>query len=181
MNSYLLNSIENKYFQECWKIYQKSFPKEEKRFIHEQEKILKDSSYNACAYLNNDKVIGFIFYWQLEEYIFIEHFAIHSEYRGNSFGSKILKEFLINKNNVILEIEKIVDDVTLKRYQFYKRFDFYMNKYLHYQIPFREKDIELELLLLSYKKELTNFEYEKVYKNMKIVLSKNIYNSGDFL
>lgn len=181
MNSYLLNSIEDKYFQECWEIYQKSFPKEEKRFIQEQEKILKDNSYNARAYVYNNKVIGFIFYWQLEEYIFIEHFAIHSDYRGNSFGSKILKEFLIDKNNIILEIEKIVDEVTLKRYEFYKRFDFCMNKYLHYQIPFRENDKKLELLLLSYKRELTTLEYEKVYKNMKKVLSRNIYNSGDFL
>ncbi len=172
MNFYKLNSIDDKNFKISWKIYEEAFPKEEKRFLSEQLELLSEPSYSAIACIVNDKIVGLLFYWELDEFYFIEHLAINKQLRGQDYGSKILTKFLKDKQNVVLEIEKITDTITQKRFDFYKKFDFYINEYTHYQIPFRKDDLPLELLILSYKKQLNNEEYKALYKNMQKALTR---------
>lgn len=162
-----LKNCNEKYFNKAWELYESSFPIEEKRTKDEQYIILKKENYNPTIFIKDEIVVGILFFWDFDKYIFIEHFAINPLLRSQSYGSIILEYFLSKYKNCILEIEQIDDEITKKRFNFYKRFDFVINKYKHFQIPFRKDSKKLELLLLSHKNHLTKFEYEDLYTNMK--------------
>jgi GNAT superfamily N-acetyltransferase len=162
-----LNDLQNRYFAQAWKLYENSFPKEERRTFNEQETVSKDEKYKALGIIKDNELLAILFFWIFDKNVFIEHFAVNSAFRGQSFGSKILKSFLSKYENVVLEIELIKDEICERRLNFYKKFDFIVNEYKHFQIPFRKDSKELELLLLSYKKPLSKEQYKSLYIQMK--------------
>lgn len=166
-----LQNHTSRYFDEAWKIYEDSFPSVEKRTLREQKKIMSDKRYSTKVFLDQENVVGILFSWKFKKYIFIEHFAVCSLSRGNSYGSKILSDFLSKHDNVFLEIEPFSDHNSKRRYEFYKRFGFVLNEHKHFQVPFRKGAKELELLLLSLNNSISNKEYKNLYEEMKEALS----------
>ncbi len=162
-----LKDCSKKYFDKAWELYENSFPIEEKRTKDEQYIILEKENYNPLIFIKEEIVVGILFFWDFKECVFIEHFAINSLLRNQSYGSIIFEDFLTKYENYILEIEQIYDDITKRRFNFYKKFDFVINEYKHFQIPFRKDSKKLELLLLSHKNPLTKREYENLYSKMR--------------
>lgn len=166
--------IKNKndfYFQQAWDIYEESFPKDEKRTLSEQLKLLEKDTYTMLGHIENDTLLSILFYWQIDTYTYLEHFAINSTLRGKNYGSKILKQFILENKNIILEIEPIIDEITQKRLSFYEKFNFVVNKHIHFQVPFREDANDLELLLLTQNTVLTDDEYLSFYEKLQKELS----------
>lgn len=157
-------------FYKAWELYETSFPKIERRNINEQKQIQNDSRYKTYAYLDEDNFVGIVFYWDFDKFRFIEHFAVNPSFRGKSYGSKILESLLNTSNDVVLEIELISDEISKKRLRFYEKFDFKVNDFKHYQVPFREEQESLELLFLSHGRVLSKDEYEELYSQMKASL-----------
>ena len=157
-------------FYKAWSLYETSFPAIERRSLEEQKQIQNDSRYKVHAYLDDKTFVGIVFYWDFDKFRFIEHFAVDSGFRGKSYGSKILNSLLNSDKEVVLEIELINDEISKKRLKFYEKFDFKVNDFKHYQVPFRQKQESLELLFLSHKRVLTNDEYEELYTQMKASL-----------
>lgn len=170
LKTYRLNNLEDRYFQEIWHLYETSFPKEERRNISEQKIILKEKKYCAQYFLEESTLIAFLFYWQFEEYIFIEHFAVNSAFRGKSYGSSILDTFLKKYKKVFLEIDPICDVVSQRRFHFYKKFGFVKNEFEHYQIPLRKGADILPLTLLSFPQKLSPQTYQNLYSKMQQAL-----------
>ncbi|MGP2656840.1 GNAT family N-acetyltransferase [Malaciobacter sp. WC5094] len=158
-------------FTKAWSLYENSFPSIEKRSLLEQETLMNNKIYKPLAFIEDDMIIAILFYWDFKPYSYIEHFAVNDKLRGMSYGSKILENFLQDKKDVILEIELISDEISHKRLKFYEKFDFKINEFKHYQVPFRKNQKDLELLLLSYKRKLSFDEYKKLYSQMKESLS----------
>lgn len=88
-----INDIHDKHYNIAWEIYRSSFPIFEQRDIDSQMKAMKDDKFNCRVYIENDIVIGILFFWQWKNYRYIEHFAISKDIRGKNYGSKILSEF----------------------------------------------------------------------------------------
>ena len=172
MELIFIENKKNKYFEKAWKLYLDSFPEIERRTLEEQEEILTDKNFKMTCYVEDEVLISIVFYWKISSYTFLEHFAVNSELRGQSFGSKILQKFINDKKNIVLEIEPIVDEITQKRLKFYKKFGFVVNSHEHLQIPFREGAKELKLLLMSQEKTLSQQEYKVLYESMKKSLKR---------
>jgi tRNA 2-selenouridine synthase SelU len=70
---------EGKDFDDVWKIYILSFPKEEQRTREAQIEFFKDPNYSIYGFKNTDKLtVGFMTTWMLtDQYLFIAYFAIH--------------------------------------------------------------------------------------------------------
>ena len=81
-----------KEFLEFWKIYDDSFPNDEKRCQEDQRKLLENPKYKIKPYYEQGVMIGFITLWSFSECTFIEHFAINKECRGSGYGRKILED-----------------------------------------------------------------------------------------
>lgn len=166
-----ISNINDNNFNEFWQIYQSSFPENEKRFLNEQERIFKNSLYFANI-IKTKEIIGILCFWMINEYYFLEHFAIKKEKRGENFGSIALENFIKNKQNIILEIDLINDEISQKRLNFYDKFGFYKNDFKHFQAPFRKNSPPVELILLSLK-PLSKAKYENFYQNMLEILDFN--------
>ncbi|WP_417326024.1 GNAT family N-acetyltransferase [Halarcobacter sp.] len=176
MELVFIESKDNKYFDKAWQLYLDSFPEVERRTLEEQEEILTDKNFKMTCYVEDEVLISIVFFWKIytknKIYTFLEHFAVNSELRGQSYGSKILEKFISDNKNIVLEIEPIVDEITQKRLNFYERFDFVVNCYEHLQIPFRKDAQELKLVLMSQQKTLSQQEYKELYESMKKSLKR---------
>ncbi len=61
-----------------------------------QKTFLKCGEYHFSLIYDEDEFCGIILYWQTENFIYVEHFAISVSKRGEGLGKKALK-LLIKK------------------------------------------------------------------------------------
>lgn len=165
-----LKNTQDRFFNTAWELYEEAFPSQEKRFVAEQIQLLNNHFYTFQAIYDNNNFIGILGFWEIEEFIFIEHFAINSSLRGKNYGTLILSEFLKEKKYVILEIEPLLNQQNLKRLHFYQNLGFVQNTIEHFQVPFRKGDTPIALELLSYKTSLTQEKYQFLYSSMQKLL-----------
>ena len=165
-----LPHAQDHFFDVAWKLYEEAFPSNEKRFLKEHLQLLTNASYTFQAIHKKDTLIGIIGFWEIEEFIFIEHFAIHPFVRGKNYGTLILSEFLKGKTHVILEIEPPIDEQSFKRLHFYEKLGFVQNAIPHFQVPFRKGDTPIALELLSYQTPIKQDKYHSLYLSMQKLL-----------
>lgn len=169
----ILQRVQNrgsKNFEQSFSLYLTAFPADERREEAEHLKILDNPDFHSDAILDGDKFIGILMYWETPDFIFLEHFATVLEARGKGFGSLALSELKKKGKPIILEIEPPVDELTERRYGFYKRNGFLMNDFRHVQARYHFGDSDVELKLLSYPDTLTPEEY----LNFEGYLSRNV-------
>ena len=167
--------IMDKNFDQIFNLMQVSFPKEEFRDYEGQKKLLDNPKYSIVSrFAGNDKLIGFISFWSLNGFNFIEHFAVNPSQRGQGTGSKMLKEFIKESDKpVVLEVELPGNEMAERRIGFYERNGFLLNTFDYYQKPLRAESSEMKLYLMSYPKKLSNKEFEQV----KNEIYDNVYKS----
>ena len=153
-------------FEQAFKLYQSSFPVEERRDDQEQQRALKKEAYHFDLIMIEDTFVGVMLYWETESFIFLEHFTTLPELRGKGYGKSAL-DLLKEKNKIILlEIEPPIDEITQRRYNFYKRNGFIMNPYYHIQAKYHLGDEDLELKVLTYPRVMNKDEYRSFYEYM---------------
>lgn len=161
-----LSKVNIHLFDRAFELYKSAFPVEERRDDDEQQRVLGKSDYHFDLIRNDDELIGVMLYWETDSFVFLEHFTTLPELRGAGYGKQAL-DLLKGKNKVILlEIEPPVDNLTQRRYDFYKRNGFVMNPYYHIQAKYHLGDEDLELKVLSYPRMLENDEYRSFYEYM---------------
>lgn len=165
----------NKNFDKIFSLMQASFPEEEFRDYEGQKKLLDNPKYSIIArFSSDDELIGFISFWSLDGFNFIEHFAVNPSQRGQGTGSKMLKEFIKDSGKpIILEVEIPENEMAERRIGFYERNGFLLNTFDYYQKPLRPQFSEVKLYLMSYPKKLSNKEFEQV----KNEIYNNVYKS----
>jgi GNAT superfamily N-acetyltransferase len=156
-----------KHYKAAYELYQRSFPKEERRDLDEHEKVMQHRDYRFDVILEEDRLLGIMLFWETENFIFLEHFATLEDVRGNGIGSKALELFKASGKTVILEIEPPTDTLTRRRLGFYQRNGMILNPHHHIQAKYRVNDVDLELKIMSYPKELSEREYAEFYAYMK--------------
>lgn len=157
------------------KLYIESFPRNERRPILEMHHLLKDESrFNMFLLETEDSRIGFVTYWKLDSFIFIDHFAISSEQRNGGYGQKAVQE-LIKQTSLPLigEIElPTVSELAARRVKFYEKQGFQIWDLPYEQPPYEEGFNAIPMLTITYR-DLdfpSNFEtvrdtiYSEVYK-----------------
>jgi len=132
-----------------------SFPVYEQRNEQQQISAFNDRHYNLYFLegkdeSGNDVMLSFIAFWDFKDYVYIEHFAVNDKYRGANIGTDTLIKFKETvKKNVVLEIDPVIDDVSSKRLEFYKRIGFGLCSYKHTHPAYDERYKPHELLVLS--------------------------------
>lgn len=156
------------------------------------EEIIKDSfnireNWSLKEYLNNKKIkknlydikkddihIGVCLCWILEDFLYIEYFAIERKYRCLGYGSLALKELMKMHSNIIVEVvPEDTNDLAYRRVNWYRSLGFYLYDET-YPYPYfldNGKVSFLDFRLMSSNK-LTSYEYKKVIS----IIHKNIYN-----
>lgn len=156
-------------FEEIYSIMKKSFPKSEIRSKKGQEELLKDKRYKLFCYKKEGTLVGILCVWHITAGYFLEHFAVLPEFRGKGIGFNMLKEFIAfakDGKKVFLEAEPIVDEITLRRINFYKRSGFYLNGYEYCQPSFGPSLPAVPLKIMTYGKAVSEEEFLEIKRSV---------------
>lgn len=178
MNFIRINSKEDKYFDDAMKIYQASFPIFEQRTLKKQIEALEDEMYYSTIICENNTLIGLIFYWKYGKYTYIEHLAISPSLRGKNYGSKILKAFCEDNKDTILEIDNPIDEISIKRLNFYSKIGFKLQDFEHIHPPYRQEYDGHNLKIMSFNRDLSKEEYEEFNAFLKTNVMKYSENNN---
>ena len=159
-------------FEQLFAIMQEAFPPEEYRPKARQFEILDDEKYSVSIVKQNDKILGFLAVWNLDEFDFVEHFAICSSLRNQGIGSKFLKEYLkTTVRPTVLEVENVDDDISKRRIGFYQRCGLELTDICYNQPNFQNSSKIIPLRIMLYDKHNTLDKqiiaphiFKKVYK-----------------
>ncbi|HZH87080.1 MAG TPA: GNAT family N-acetyltransferase [Brumimicrobium sp.] len=168
MKRLLIDSPQNKLFQEAWELYLNAFPIDERRELDFQAKIMNQREYHfELIYLEN-VFVGFIAWWQFNQLRFVEHFATLEKHRGKGYGKLILQNFLSESNEqIILEVEHPNTDLDLRRIGFYQRIGFKLNPFEYQQLPLRKNGKKVDLQIMSYPELIEESTLNKFEKDFK--------------
>lgn len=141
----LLDQIEQTYVD--------SFPEVERRnFTLVRNLIDAHPLFTMVALFHANMYVGFISYWEFENFRYIEHFAIDSSARNGGYGGSALRGLLVqNEKPVVLEVEIPTDEWSCRRITFYERLGFTLNDQRYYQPSYHDvQESPLEMRLMSW-------------------------------
>ncbi|HLF54158.1 MAG TPA: GNAT family N-acetyltransferase [Candidatus Nanoarchaeia archaeon] len=156
---------ESSEFKSVWEIYESSFPSDERRDINQQTELLKNPLYKFFAAYDNGSIVGIIGTWQIDDFVFIEHFAIKEGLRGAGLGTALLNAFIPTKK-IVLETERPVTDTAKRRIAFYERLGFRLNTYDYTQPAYSSDKKPVPMFLMSYPESLSVSEFTEIRRSL---------------
>lgn len=154
-------------FDEFWMLYEASFPEDERRDELSQRLLLQNPRYRLIPYYKDDHMLAFLSLWNLDAFVFVEHFAVKESFRGNGYGSKIIDDIKKQFGKIIvLEVEPPVDVITRRRIKFYERLGFYLNDCDYIQPAYSKQQKALRMRLMSYPVPIPKDRVSNVVKDI---------------
>ncbi len=171
MKQVRLKNTSDTYFQEAWELYEEAFPIEERRSLENQKCILENEDYYFDVLIDGEEFVGFILWWNLSIYRYINHFATSKHIRNKGFGKLILNTFIDSGSKpILLEVELPTSTINERRIKFYERIGFKLNPH-DYTVPSSEENQPpLQLLLMSYPNAIPAKEVEIFIKECHPIL-----------
>ncbi len=159
-------------FDEIFPLLESAFPENELREKERQKAMLQKACYRLYGVRKNGKFAAVFAAWEIEDFLYIEHFAVKEEYRNGGYGGKLLDAFLAEKGKpTVLEVEEPEDELTRRRIGFYERHGFMFNGYPYLQPPMRQGQDVLPLKLMTKPSAID----EATYKRYKRLIHRIVY------
>ena len=135
------------------RIYTESFPPDERRDFSDVIRLLEENDDFFIVLLSDEnKAVGFISYWEWNDFSYVEHFAVDSSCRGSGYGATAMTELLKRINNPAVQ----------RRIRFYERLGFVLCTRPYTQPPYSSEKQPLELYLMSFGKIDLNQVFDTV-------------------
>lgn len=162
-------------FNKIYELLETNFSRDEYRSFEGQKALFDDKRYDLIKETGQDgKLKGFIAFFDINEFIFIEHFVVDMTHRNLGIGQKMLKKFCAEqKKPVLLEVECPDSEINIRRIDFYKRNGFFYNDYEYRQPPIEKGCQSIPLSIMTYPKPIINEAEFIYYRNF---LYKHIYH-----
>lgn len=171
MNFERITAPGHPYYDAAIELYKISFPAHEQRRLESQLEILSDPRYHFDAVFDEGEFVGEILYWNIGDFLYVEHFCVMPSMRNKRYGQRILEAY--SDKPMILEIDPPVDEISLRRKGFYERCGFVANSYSHVHPPYSEENEGHELVVMSLPRELTACEYELFARELSDMVMAN--------
>ena len=142
-------------FESLYELMEESFPPEEHRTKEDQRALFDDSRYVVWGVRDEARrVIAFMATWELEQMLFLEHFAVSPALRGQGLGAKLLAELselaASAKKQICLEAEPPETEIAKRRIAFYRRCGFTLNEYPYIQPSMAAGQPPIPLVVMTY-------------------------------
>lgn len=148
-------------YEWCMRLIGASFPPEERRDDDLQKAVLLHPDYRLCIIADNGEAVGAVGYFDAPEFLYFENFCVLARKRNCGYGSAALRLLTRNISKpFILEIEPPADDISRRRKAFYERNGMVENPFRHIQPHYRATDPDLPLVLMSYKTQISQTQYD---------------------
>lgn len=142
-----------------WDLYENSFPLAERRKKEDHLRACEDDRFFPLSAWEGHELIGFMFFWEWDSYRYLEYLAVNPELRGHGFGSQMIRYLRDTQHTIILEIDPLVNELSVRRLQFYERAGYTLTPYRFVHLPYRIEAQAQELLILSYPKMITKEQH----------------------
>lgn len=160
--------IDMQRFDELFAILEQSFPKSKRRDRTGHLAEFSEERFNSICYIP-DKLMGFLNYWDFDDFIYIEHFAVSPELRGQGTGSALMRYLaeLTDGRKLVLEAEPPDDSsIAARRVAFYERLGFRLNRYKYIQPALIKGEKPIPLVIMSSPTLLSPDEYDVIRERM---------------
>lgn len=177
------NPMTREQYAAIFEIMEYSFPACERRDFNEQFSEFQRIPFRSMVLEDSEnplKILGFMNYWELSGFVYLEHFAVAREFRRHGIGRQLMKHLRETHDiPVVLEVEPPeMSDYAVRRIKFYENLGFFTNDYEYYQPPYRADEAPVRLILMSSGAPLSSEEFVR----MRDVIYSDAYESdGDFL
>lgn len=143
-----------------------SFPVEEYRDLHILKEYANTRTDFYCNIILDDSVsVGFLTYWDLEDFYYIEHFAIDPQLRNGGYGQKVLEDLDRHiRKNIVLEVERPTEEVAQRRIRFYQKLGYALWEKEYVQPPYRMGYKELPMYLMAKGDLIPDKDFERIKK-----------------
>ena len=149
------------YKDEIKKLYETSFPDNEKFPFWILDECSKEDNSNLFVILDNNKCIGMCYLVNCNNAYYLMYLAVKPEIRNQNYGSKIISDLKENYKTLFLSIEEPVNDISVRRKNFYLRNGFY-DTFKYYE----DTGVNYEILCTNNEYEITNDIMKMRYTNM---------------
>lgn len=153
------------HFARLYRIMEDSFPKYERRNFEEQFNEFHIPQFRSLVLERDGETAGFVNYWNLSGFAYIEHFAVLKEMRRQGLGRMIIGKLreTIGNTPMVLEVEPAyTGEYAVRRIEFYKHLGFFENDYEYYQPPYKVGDKPLRLMIMSCPAPISESEFHIV-------------------
>ncbi len=168
------NTMPEHKFEEMYSLLCEAFPPSELRSRRGHLKEFESPHFN-CMTCESDGLIALMNFWEIDDFIFLEHFAVSTSQRGHGLGSQLIRELykLADGSRVILEAEPPESDsIAKRRVDFYIRNGFYLNEYEYWQPALQSDEKPIKLNIMSSLSPLNCEEFNET----KRLIYKYVYN-----
>lgn len=154
-------------------LMQAAFPLQERRDADLQREYADHKQqFHTYIILEKETPIGFVTLWELTDFHYIEHFAIHERYRNKGYGQMVISQLKEEvEGMIILEAEQPTDDITRRRIRFYQRQGFILQDVPYHQPPYRKGEDWLPMKLMT----LNNINFESQFESVRDTIYKEVY------
>ena len=161
----MFERITEKTFDEIFPLLENAFPVTELREKERQKAMLAEECYRLYGVRKDGGFAAVFATWEIEDFLYIEHFAVKAEYRNGGLGGQLLDRLVEKKGRpLVLEVEEPEDELTRRRIAFYERHGLVYNDYPYLQPPMRKGQDMLPLKLMTKPAAIDEKTYER-YKN----------------
>ncbi|ASK31740.1 N-acetyltransferase [Chryseobacterium sp. T16E-39] len=145
-----ITSPEDYKIKDIYHSYSTTFPEDERRDWDQFVKLFTNPNVKIISVLHESEAIGYLIFWELSDYIFVEHFEVFEKFRSQKLGSHITGYLFKNHPRIILEIEPAhLGEDAQRRYSFYQKNGFSLIEEMYVQPSYGEGKQPLDLWLLA--------------------------------
>ena len=162
----MLQKLTARDFELIYKLMDESFPSTEHR-VKEGQRALFDTEPTYCVWGQKNEqtnaLEAFLAVWELDEILFVEHFATDPALRGQGLGSRLLDELAkMTDKTVCLEVEPPENELAKRRIAFYERNGFFLNEYPYIQPSLAKGEPPIPLLIMTHGHPADKTEFEAI-------------------
>ncbi|MBO5897542.1 MAG: GNAT family N-acetyltransferase [Clostridia bacterium] len=157
-----------------YRLMLESFPRDELRSCEDQRALLDEPTYLPFVVRGEgDEIVALMTVWELDEVVFLEHFAVSPALRGGGLGSRLLSELIERYDRPIcLEVELPETETARRRIGFYRRNGFYLNEYDYVQPAYGKDRESVPLLIMTTGGEVD----ETAFARLRDALYREVYH-----
>ena len=169
----MFERITEECFDEIFPLLEQAFPETELRIKQDQRALLQEPCYRLYGVRREGAFAAVFATWEIDDFLYIEHFAVKEEYRNGGYGGGLLDALLEEKGRpMVLEVELPEDALTKRRIGFYQRHGLVFNDYPYLQPPMRKGQGMLPLRLMTKPAALDEETYRRYKKQIHSIVYK---------
>lgn len=172
-----MKQITNQQLREVYQFFEQSFILAELRPYEWLYSLFQEGKLKIYIQEQENDMVGAMIVWKLENFIYLENFAVQKDLRGQGIGGLMLEELkkMYPHDTIVLEVEEGKDEISQRRIQFYQRHQWIFNPYHFIQPQLREKAEDIHLYVMTYPHAIDEQQFMKIKKD----LFNKVYNKKE--